>query len=456
MSECHTDALLGVFNRIASMKHPVLFLLALGVVVRLAIMSTSMVYDLDYWAVVIRNIEAGNGLYEAEGYYYTPIWGYILGIISVLQDYVLCLGETAVRVVDAFFVEYIPETYYTATAPSIAFVYSIKIPLMIFDVIVAFLAMAIVKDFTGDQRKAVVAFALTFLSPVLFLSSSMIAMPDTIAVMFSLLTILLLRRGCPFIAGMTFSLAVLTKFFPAFLIFIFVAFLFMKNRGRPSDSIRQVLMAAAGALLIAVVSLLPYIIDGNVLQCFQFLSDRVAISDDDSIMHVIISTSRVLVYAAVLILSIAVAVLMFRNKINDPYELMLKGCLLVATLCMVYPPTTQYLVIIVPFLAIWISSRDSRFIYSWMILFVGSLIYVYASNSLTLMPLAAWTDVVSMDSVLDIFKWTNATMVGPISLRSLQFLVGGTIQCLGVLSILYIMFEDKIRVFLHRRVDTSI
>ena len=429
---------------IMSLRHPILFLLVVGVAIHLIVMMTSMVYDLDYWAVVIRNIEAGNGLYEAEGYYYTPVWGYLLGLASVIQEYLLCLGEIAVRIVEAFPVEYIPDTYYTATAPSLAFIYSVKIPLMFFDIIMAFLSMAIVKDFTGDNRKSVVAFALTLLCPVLFLSSAMIGMPDTVAIVFALMTVLLLRKGHPFIAGMTFSLAVLTKFFPAFFIFIFVVFLLMQNRENMRDAILQVLIAAAGAALMTFVVLLPHILEGNLAMCFQFISDRVVTLGESSIFLTIVNMSRVLAYVVVLVLSIVVAILMYRRRDRDPFELLMKECLLIAALCIIYPPTTQYMVIIVPFLAIWTASRDSRYVYSWIIMAVGSLIYVYTTNTLTLMPVAAWTDLISMDTVLGIFEWTNNTMIGPVSLRSLQFIVGGVLQCIGVVSVLYIMFEDRI------------
>ena len=167
MPESNFPTLSRAMDWLMSLKHPILFLLVIGVLIRLVVMASSMIYDLDYWAVVIRNIEAGNGLYEAEGYYYTPVWGYILGLISSIQEYVLCLGEIAVRVIEAFPVEYIPDTYYTATAPSLAFIYSVKIPLMFFDIVMAFLSMAIVRDYTSDDRKSVLAFALTFLCPVL-------------------------------------------------------------------------------------------------------------------------------------------------------------------------------------------------------------------------------------------------------------------------------------------------
>ena len=214
---------------LCSVRHPILLIVAVGIIIRLVLMSASMVYDLDYWAVVIRNIESGEGLYDAEGYYYTPVWGYVLGFIAACQSMFLELGEVAIRVLEAFPVEIIPDTYYTATAPSIAFIYSVKIPLMIFDLILAYLVMVLAKDYTGDSRKAVLAFAFTFLFPVLMLSSGVIGMPDTIAAVFTVLTVVLLRRGMPFLAGASFSLAVLTKFFPVFLIFVFVAYLIVKH-----------------------------------------------------------------------------------------------------------------------------------------------------------------------------------------------------------------------------------
>lgn len=450
MPESNFPTLSRAMDWLMSLKHPILFLLVIGVLVRLVVMASSMVYDLDYWAVVIRNIEAGNGLYEAEGYYYTPVWGYILGLMSSIQEYVLCLGEIAVRVIEAFPVEYIPDTYYTATAPSLAFIYSVKIPLMFFDIVMAFLSMAIVRDYTSDDRKSVLAFALTFLCPVLFLSSAMIGMPDTIAVVFALMTVLLVRKNHPFFAGMTFSLAVLTKFFPAFFIFVLVVYLLMRNRNSRSEGLHQITMAVLGAALMTLLIFLPQILEGNLESCFRFLTDRVNASGGGSLFLTIANTSRVLVYVVVLVLSVVIAIMMYRRRDRDPYAQLVGACFLIATLCLIYPPTTQYMVIVVPFLAIWAASRDSRYVYSWIIMAIGSLIYVYATNALTLMPLAAWTDMLSIDTVMDIFNWSNTTMVGPVSLRSLQFIVGGVLQCIGVVSVLFFMFEDKIRRIIRR------
>ena len=124
---------------------------------------------------------------------------------------------------------------------------------------------------------------------------------------------------------------------------------------------------------------------------------------------------------------------------------LMKACFIISALCLVYPPTTQYMVLIVPFLAFWLTCRDSRYMLSWKIMAVGSIIYVFASNALTIMPLAVWTDLIGIDTLMAIFDWFNTTCIGPISMRSLQFIIGGVIQCIGVLSVFYLMYGDRLR-----------
>ena len=362
MEACERSDPIGgrICSRLCSVKHPILLIIVAGIVIRLVLMSASMVYDLDYWAVVIRNIESGEGLYDAEGYYYTPVWGYILGFIAACQSMLLELGEVAVRVLEAFHVEIIPETYYTATAPSIAFIYSVKIPLMIFDLILAYLVMVLAKDYTGDSKKAVLAFAFTFLFPVLMLSSGVIGMPDTIAAVFTILTIVLLRKDMPFLAGASFSLAVLTKFFPVFMIFVFVAYLIAKNRGNPRRGVSQVSMAVAGALLATLIVFAPQIIEGNIEQCFQFIFDRTSTVTGGTMFDSIVSILRIVAYAVVLVLSIYLAMRVVRCKPEALDKSLMKTCLIISALCLVYPPTTQYMVLIVPFLAFWLTCGDSQ------------------------------------------------------------------------------------------------
>ena len=54
-------------SRLAAIRHPILWILVIGIAVRLLASALSIVYDADYWALVIRNIETGEGLYGVEG-----------------------------------------------------------------------------------------------------------------------------------------------------------------------------------------------------------------------------------------------------------------------------------------------------------------------------------------------------------------------------------------------------
>lgn len=435
---------------LGGIRHPFLVMLAVGVIVRLLCMSMSMGYDADYWAVVIRNIEAGDGLYDAEGYYYTPVWGYILGLISVLQDLFLSIGESAVRVIQAFPVEGLDQYYLSATATSVAFNYSVKIPLMIFDLVLAYLVRVLVRDVCGDDRKANLAFALTFLCPVVIGSSGIIGMPDTVAAMFTVLTIVLLRRDAPLLAGAAFSIAVLTKFFPVFLIFIFVAYIVVRNRGNRRRTVTQLSMAVIGAVVAAAIIFLPQILAGDLSQCFQFLTDRTGSSEGQSFLDYIIGQSRVIIYAVVLILSVYIGYRMLRVDADGLESALMRNCLLVTTLVLVYPPTTQYIVIMIPFLAYWIAVGDAKYLLSWKILAVGSVVYMFSSNALMFLSLAQWTDMVSVDSVMDIFNAYTAEYWGLVPM-SVQFVIGGVLQCLGILSVLYLMYGDRIRALITRR-----
>ena len=92
-------------GHICRIRHPLAAIVIAGLAIHLLIMLLAMVYDSDYWAIVIRNINAGEGLYGMEGYYYTPVWGYILGLVSAFQNAFLSLGDSAVRVFDVIYFE---------------------------------------------------------------------------------------------------------------------------------------------------------------------------------------------------------------------------------------------------------------------------------------------------------------------------------------------------------------
>lgn len=432
---------LGWINRI---RHPLLTVFLIGTVIRIAIGPLSIVYDSDFWVLVIRNLEAGEGLYGMHGYFYTPVWGYILGLVAALQDVFLDIGESAVRVTEALFVEG-SGPYFSATIPSLAMIYSIKVPLYICDAITAFVVMKLVEEKTEDRGKALLAFTLTFLSPVLLMSSGVISMPDTISAMFAVLTIYCLTRGHHFVAGMTFSIAVLVKFFPAFMIFVLVGYILARDADDTRRAMANVGVAALGAAAIVFAIFLPQIMEGSLESCFRFISDRTGTSAEDGFASLIAGIFRFMVYGAVLLISVYIGHRMSRCREEDLELVLMRNCFVIATLLLVYPPTTQYIVILVPFLAYWIAVSDRRFILSWKILAVGAMIYESASIALQLLPSAVWAGVPSIDFAVSAFSFMYSPFIGPVTLGNIQFIIGGVLQCFAIFLTLWMMFGGRIR-----------
>lgn len=433
-----------VWGRICSLKHPFLTVLLLGILIRALVGALSIVYDADYWAVVIRNIESGNGLYGLEGYYYTPVWGYILGGIAAFQDAFLNVGESAVRIAEALFTEG-SGGYFSATIPSLLVIYSVKIPLFVCDLITSFVVMRLVKEATDDGRKALFAFSLVFISPVLLMSTGVISMPDTVSAMFAVLTVYCLKKRYPLIAGMTFSLAALVKFFPAFMIFVMVGYMASRCRSEGRDPVPDIAMAVVGAAIMTVLVFLPQILAGNLEQCFQFLEDRTGFADGDNLFDTLAGLGRILIYGIILILSALFGCRMSRYSGDDPFRELMRYCLIIAASVLIYPPTTQYIVILVPFLAYWIATSDRRHILSWKILAVGSVIYTMSSFGLALLPLAVWAGFPDVGSALHIFDVWYSPIVAGICPGNIQFAVGGVLQCSAIILVLYGMYMDAVR-----------
>ena len=423
--------------------HPLLTLMIIGTIIRLLMIPTTLVYDSNFWAIVVRNIETGNGLYELEGYYYTPVWGYLLGLISAFQSAFLNLGEMGIRVVDALPIE-IPDMYLTATVTSVSFLYSVKIPLLIVDLITSYLIYVLVRDVTEDQKKAVIAFGLTFICPSIMAATMGIGMPDGISIMFLLLTILLIRHDQPFLAGMCYSISVLNKFFPAFLFFIILAYMVSRCMDDKRKMRLQLLMALAGGVVMTAIIFMPQLLQGDLASCFQFLTDRSGTDSGDSLLQTVIGYARILLYSLVIVASIWMSYDLIRRRSEDQFRKFMVYCLTTIGLCFVYPPTTQYLVLMTPLVAYFVVVESKKYLRGWLLLSVGGLLMTYASTSTTLLPLAVYT---GMFNVTDLVNFFNVTVepIGPINLFMIIYFITAVIQYLGIILTLWYIYNDHFR-----------
>ena len=424
-------------------SHPLLTIIIIGTIVRLLVIPTTLVYDSNFWAIVIRNIETGNGLYELEGYYYTPMWGYVLGLISAFQSAFLNLGEMGIRVVDALPVE-IPDMYLTATVTSISFLYSIKIPLLIIDLVLSYLIYTLVKEVTGDQKKATIAFGLTFICPSIIAATMGIGMPDGLSAMFLILTILLIRHDRSFLAGMCYSMSVLNKFFPAFLFFIILAYMVSKYMDDKKNMRFQILMALAGGIMMSVIIFLPQILQGDLTSCFQFLTDRSGTDIDDSLLQNLIGYSRILLYSLVIIASLWMSYNLLKNRSEDQFRRFMIYCLTTVGLCFIYPPTTQYLVLMTPLVVYFAVVESPQYIKCWLLLSIGGLLMTYASTGTTLLPLATYTDLFNVKDVVNFFNLTM-TEIGPVNVFMIIYFLTAVVQYSGIILTLWFIYQDHFR-----------
>lgn len=424
-------------------RHPIFLILLAGVVIRLFIFPFFEVgYDSDFWATIVRNLESGEGLYGLEGYYYTPVWGYILSFMSVLQESFLNIDVLGARIVEAFPIESYTDWFLTATVTSVTFNFWIKIPFLICDIIVGYLIYWLIMDKTQDTKKATIGFALWFLCPLIICVTSISGMFDTFSVLFTLLCIIMVRKDKLFLAGVLFAFAVLTKFFPAYLIFIFVAYILVKHRD-DGLALKGVMTAAIGALIGFVILMAPQIIDGTVGESLLFITARTGGGDTATLLEQIASKGAIVIYAMGILVSIVLAALLSKKDKSELDDSFFKYILLMATFIFIYPPAPQYLVLLIPFLAIYMVTKDMEFKKSWILISLGGMFFVFGSNFALLLSLGTFTDIVSLDYIMSMVEWFNSPLVFGVSPMYLVYNGAGMVQYIGVISIGLLFYHKE-------------
>ena len=258
--------------------HPLATVLVLGSAVRLILMPTlTFNIDMTYWVKISEMVGAGFGLYDVTGYYYTPVWGYVVALFTFLGE---LLGITDMAALVPEFAQYLSRDYpMAAYAVSPAYAVMMKIPLVLTDVAVAFMLYHLVKDITDDDRKGVWAFALWYLCPLTIMESSIHGMFDCMSAMSILASFIFLRRKEYLIAGVAFSVAVLTKFFPIYLIFFLRAYV-VREEGLDRNGFGALTRSVLGAIAALIVIQIPAFINGQFWESLFFLTDRIGVSTD--------------------------------------------------------------------------------------------------------------------------------------------------------------------------------
>ena len=270
------DAVTRMASRIEAMEHPLIVMTVVGLLIRL-ILAPLLTFNIDmgYWTHVIGVFDNGFGLYGTAGYYYTPIWGYMLGFVTFVND---CIGVSDVGMFLDQLASMVNEEFRVSDfVTTIPFNVSVKIPLILTDLAAGAVIYRLVFRWTDSKAKSALAFFLWFLSPLVITESSIHGTFDNVSVLFTLMSIMFCLDRRYLLAGAAFGVAIFTKFFPVFFIFFLIA-LVLKQEGIDRNGAKKLGMAVIGAITASVAIYLPNIARGDFWESLYFLAYRMGIT----------------------------------------------------------------------------------------------------------------------------------------------------------------------------------
>ena len=424
-------------------SHPVVFIAVVGLVIRACLIPFfTYTYDVYHWALTISNLRSGEGLYGLSGYYYTPVWGYFLAGIGSIAD-LLNIADFGDMFYSLAFVNGSEWDYYHALVCTPAFTMLVKSILTIFDLVTGYLIYVLVKDHTGNDRKATAAFGLWFLCPIVIYTSAIHGMFDVIAVMTLVLTVLLLFRRRYGLAGAVFAVSIFTKFFPFYLTLILLV-LVIKQEKEPDARRKALITVVLGFFMMFILIYLPQIIDGTFLDTFSFITSRVAEVSVGSESKDVWDLIQSIGFSVVIMLQVAIFAVLFVIA-QRTYRLPQEGSEFVAkymhrlmlstAVIFLWTPTPTYLMILLPFLAYAAVTRDDDYVVPFILISVFSTLYSLAMHNYSvLFQLYGYFGVVPLEYLVDGIGWFDGTLFS-ITNRTLINILLGLAETLSIYSI---------------------
>ncbi len=390
-------------------------------------------YDVSHWALVMSNISSGNGLYDLTGYFYTPVWGYILAFVDLCQQSFLTLGDTVYRVTGALGFEAYGG-FISSNTTSLAFAFWVKLPLYLVDLLVACLVYKVVFEVTGDRRKAWLAFVLWVFNPLVICAPAVQGMFDNIAALLTIMCFLGLRKRMYFLSGAMLGLAMLLKLFPVFLLPLAVAYVLVREDRDLRRGFSKVVYAMFGFVLTVCVIFLPQILDGTVIDSFSFLIERAGAGD--TLLYKALSAMSVLAYSLIVIGSFAIAWVFYKKAGRNLDRELLSAIVINLTMVFLYPPTPQYLILLIPFLTVYAVTVDRRFTRPLFLICIAATGYILANSFTLLLTFAHDTGIISVEAVV---SWSD----GFQPMWGFVYHFFGVMQSLSILYLAYLIYRSR-------------
>lgn len=414
-------------------RHPIILIAIAGLAIRACLIPFfTYPYDVYHWALTISNLESGEGLYGLSGYYYTPVWGYLLSGIGCIAD-MLGIADFGNLFHSLTFVNGLNWNYYRDLICTPAFSMLVKVILSVFDLVTGYLLYVLVKDHTADDRKAAAAFGLWFLCPIVIYTSAVHAMFDVFAVMTLVLTVLLIFRRRYALAGAVFAVSVFTKFFPFYLTLMLLV-LAIKQEKEPARRNKTLLMLIFGFLAMFLLMYMPQIIDGTFLESFNFITSRVAEISIGSESKDVWNLIQTVGYAVVIVLQFVILSVLFviswrtyrlQQEGNEFTEKYMHRLMLSTAVIFLWTPTPTYLMIILPFLAYAAVTRKDDYIVPFMLISVFATLYALAMHNYSvLFQLYGYFDFIPLDYLVEGMGWLDAGFFALTNGTAINILLG--------------------------------
>lgn len=421
------------------LRSPAFIIVVLGLIIRL-LLAPFLTYDFDvyHWGVIIENIQSGNDLYGVAGYYYTPVWGYILAFLSIIQDGLLNLDLFGMKFADLIPIEDLICRFHISTVTSPEFNVVMKVPIILCDIAVAAILHWLVMDRTGNTRKATVAVALWMFCPTVIYMSGIQVMFDSFSALMMLVTVILVYKDHTFLGGMMFAVATLLKFFPAFCILVLAAYVLVKHRD-DGKGLMKLMQAILGAGMMTLVIIMPQILNGTIADSLSFVIGRVD-GSTDLLMSIANYVSMLLMVVSMFIFGYK----MFKTE-GDADEMLFRYILLAFAVAMITSVTPQYMIVFMPFLILQLVSADGRYWICWAMISLGSFMAALSINNLSLLLAASeYMNLVSPGWILDGMVALESVNILGFDLVSFMNGIGGVVQMLGTLMIPLIYYGEMV------------
>jgi Predicted integral membrane protein len=389
------------------LRRPLVLIVLAGLAIRFALMPLlTYDYDMYHWAVIFENIKSGNNLYDLTGYFYTPVWGYMMGAIYAFSDLFLSVDSLGSTFTNMLPIEVLAHRFHIATITTVQFNMLMKVPLVICDIVVGYIIYKLILGRTQDRKKATYGFGLWFLCPIVIYMSAVQAMFDTISALLLLLTVFMLYKDKCFIAGALFSVAFLLKFFPVFCIFVLIGYVCVRHR---DDGLikRKVISMALGGLIMTVILMLPQIINGQMDDALLFITGRASASDRYSSIFTLLGVA----FAGFGMLYFGHR--MFKTKKENADKALFENIFFAMTCAVLMSITPQYVIVLIPFLIIHIMTTDFNYRKCWIIISIGAFGGALILNNFSLLcSIAEYTTLVSPEWIVSSMQALEGTIFG--------------------------------------------